>query len=163
MKKIFLTVIATFAITYFADAGANGRLNLPVNAGSPTSSIVSTFAKNQQDTVVWTREAGVSAISFMIHCKDSVRFANDSGCVILRVVDGTAQKIAGDTLNLSSKISVVDGNASTLSFADGVVYTFTPTFSPYSDHIVFIVKYGIAGCGTTTPTVRYQVNKVYAK
>lgn len=156
MKKMIL--LFAIALPLMAQ---NGRVYLKKNAGLPYSEAITTYAKNQIDTVIWAREETVSAISFTIHCADSVRFANDSGCVIIRINKNAMTKIAGDTLTLSSKISLVDGNSSTLNFTNGVVYYFTPTFTPYTDAIGFIVKYGIAGCGVSTPNVTYRVQKIY--
>ena len=159
MKKLLLLLVIVSGIAM----AQNGRVYLKKNYNLAYDEATTTYAKNQIDTVLWDRDPAVSAISFTIHCKDSVRFANDSGCVIIRISDNAMTKVAGDTLNLSSKISTVDGNASALNFTNGAVYYFTPTFTPYTDQIGFIVKYGIAGCGVSTPNVVYRVNKIYAR
>ena len=159
MKKLIL-MLFVFSAAY----SQNGRIYLSGSTSERFATASTTYANSQLDTVIWDREAGVSGVSFFAHTKDSVRFSNDSGCVILRVINGTMLvKAAADTLNFSSKVSTIDGNSSTLNFQDGVVFGGTPTYAPYADRIVFIVKYGVAGNGTTSPTVVYRLNKIYAK
>lgn len=159
MKKMFLLLLVAFPLM-----AQNGRVYLKPLVNQPYDEAVTTYTKGQIDSVVWTRDPKVSAISFSAHWTDSVRLSNDSACWILRIVDNTLlTRTATDTLNWSATVSTTDGSSAPNTWANGKVLIGTPTYSPYADALVFRVKYSaLGGQGTTTPTVRYRVQKIYS-
>lgn len=162
MKKYLISMVAVLFVATFAFAGANGRQVLPLSQGVGVSKLSSTYANSQIDTVVITRESGVSAIAFAVHAKDSVFFATSAAAVVRRVVDGTLMPaITGDTLQFTSISSTTDGNASSIAFGNGTSYTRAITLAPLADQYIVILKYHSSGNGVTTPTVIYEAIKQY--
>lgn len=162
MKK--LALILVFIVSSVAFSQGNQLILTQNNSWSPTSSVVSTYADSQIDTVVYLREAGVSAITFSAQYDDSVKFYVDSGCVVVRVFNGTAvPRVAGDTLYFSNKAFTVDGDPTSETFSNGNAISGTPTFAPYADKYLFIIRYAADGNGTTSPSVTYKVHKVYSR
>lgn len=149
MKKLIL-ILFVLSIGY----AQNSRINLKTLPGERAAFTLTTYANSQTDTVVWFREPGVSAISFIASYSDSVLTDNDSACFVRRIVDNTFMtRIANDSLTFSSQAST----------ASTFILMGTPTYAPYPDAYAFIVKYAATGNGTSTPSVLYKVEKVYSK
>jgi hypothetical protein len=163
MKSKYIAIVAAVLfMATFAFAGANGQQVLPLAQGVGVSKLVSTYANSQIDTVVITRESGVSAISFAVHAKDSVFFGTTAAAVVRRVVDGTLMPaITGDTLQFTAIQSTTDGNTSTLAFGNGTSYTRALTLAPLADQYIVILKYHSSGNGVTSPTIVYEAIKQY--
>ena len=154
MKKVILSVFILFAV--YSAYSANGKVTLPFNENQAIVKNTKTYANSQVDTVVFTREAGLSGLAFGAHFKDSVSVTN---VILRRVVDGAIQPVlAGDTL-YSSFASTVDGSAGNSSFLDGVGKTIAVTLAPLADQYLFIVTYAGSANGTTTPTAVYEAVK----
>src|SRR5690606_10980541 len=90
-SSILLGSVAFITAFLFGDYSLGGRL------GDATLKLSSqTYANGQTDTITYSREAGLSGLSFGIHFGDSVDFQN---IVLRRVVNGQlAPFVTGDSL-----------------------------------------------------------------
>lgn len=168
MNKVFKFLAVGIISLLFAQAsfaGANGQILLTASNYDPVDFATVTYANSQTDTVVWVREAGVSGISFSANWTDSVKIASDSGCRVLRVVGNFATFTSGDTLAFSAYSSTANnGVAYSVWFAQGNALVKSVTITPYTDKILFIVKYAASGnASVSNPTVQYKVNKTYSR
>ena len=165
MKKLFSIAVLSVLVLGVA-FGTSGQKGMPFSAGNSTSVLVTTFANSQIDTLIVTREAGVATYGFSAQWSDSVQLYVTGGIALKRVVNNTIASYpsAVDTLtNSGSFVSTTDGDPTSIAFANGASYCGAITITPLWDKLLIIVKYAASGNGVTTPTVRYEVHKVYSK
>jgi len=144
MKKLLLSLsVILFAVSYA------GQKTIITSRNTETAKVTGTYANSQTDTVWFTRQGGVSTMSFAIHTKDSVSITN---AILFRQFNGVTQAVVvGDTL-FSSYAAENTG-----------IKIATITLSPLAD--IYYVKVAYAGSanGVTTPTVYYGLNASYNK
>ena len=150
LKVVLVGGLVTLALLMFM----GNQVTIPLNAGLVTTKATqTTFATGQTDTVTVNREAGLSALAFAIHTKDS---SNISLVTVRRVFNGVyAAVLAGDTLVTND------------SSATARVIIKAVTLAPLAEQYVFIVAYkantGGLNQGVTTPNVVYGVNREYSR
>ena len=150
LKVVLVGGLVTLALLMFM----GNQVTIPLNQGLLTSKATqTTFATGQTDTITVNREAGLSALAFSIHTKDS---SNISLVTVRRVFNGVyAAVMAGDTL------------VKTDSSAAARVLIKTVTLAPLAEQYVFIVAYnaddGGLNQGVTTPNVVYGVSRQYSR
>ena len=153
MKKSVI-ILAGLAVIVSAVAFMGAVKSLPLATGLTVTSVSGTYASGQTDTVKFTREAGLSGLSFSIDPYDS---CNLTRVYVRRVVNGSlAAAVAGDTL-----ISAAD------STATGAPWVKSVTLSPICDQYWFFVVYasdkGALNQSTLHPSVVYRAHKQFAK
>lgn len=160
MKRLILSFLLFVIVSI--GYGASGKVTLTGTTDASVASASNTYANSQVDTVIWTRDGSVSAISFAAHFKDSVSVTS---CVIRRIVHGTLMAaVAADTVaNLQPFASTTDGSAGSTVFSDGKSVTGLVTLTPLADQYLFIVTYAGSANGVTTPTVIYEVIKQFSR
>lgn len=151
-----LTIFSTIAYA------ASGQKSLPLSENLATSKVTNTYANSQVDTVIFTREAGLSGLAFAAHFKDS---CSVTSVAVRRVVDGAFMAaVAADTLaNFAAFVSIVDGAPTSTTFVNGKSVTATVTLAPQADQYLFIVTYAASANGFTTPTVVYEAIKTFSR
>lgn len=154
MKKLALVSLLLCVGVFYA-YGASGKKSLPNTFDFRTAKVTNTYANSQVDTVIYNCPAGLNALAFAMHFKDS---ASVTSCVIRRVVDGALMAaIASDTVAaMAAFASTVDGSSGSTTFSDGKSVTGAITLAPLCDTFLFIVTYAGSANGVTTPTVVYE-------
>jgi len=148
-------LVALFLVFSMASAGQKTIITSGLNTSMKASQ--TTYVNSQVDTVIFTRQAGVSAFSFVAHWKDSVKV---DLAVLRRVFNGVVSAvIAGDSLIASTYTSTANG---------GVTRVISATLQPLPEQYWVIVTYastgnGVGGDGGSSANVVYGVNASYAK
>lgn len=145
MKYIPLIILA------FLFIGAHVYLEQDI----PISFKEATFANSQVDTVHYKVTAGLTALSFSAHFKDSVSVTSVS---YRRVTNGEPMAaIAADTLaNFAAYVNTAAGYRGT-SANPSSARVNAVTLAPLPDEFWFIVTYASSGNGVTNGKVRYEV------
>jgi len=141
----YLALLVVFATVSFA-----GQKTIITSGNSSVAKVTNTYANSQVDTVIFTRQAGMSAFSFAIHAKDSVSITN---VILRRVFNGVAQAVAaGDTIVSSAFTTTAAG-----------VKLASITAAPLGEQYWAIVTYAGSANGVTTPNVVYGLTASYSK
>jgi hypothetical protein len=156
MNKYSKLVVLLVIVGLVAFMGS--QVTIPYKPGVSPSIVVKTFANSQVDTVVWSREAGVSGAVFATEFKDSVSV---SYVKVDRGYNGVYLPLAGTV----ARDSVVEFrnfvNAPNKSNPDTVM-AGTILLVPLADQFRFIVTYAASGNGTSNNTVVYEIVKQYS-
>lgn len=153
MKKIL--IVAALALLAVAVLYATGNKLSFTRINNPASVQTGTFANSQVDTLFYSRELGVSGLSFGAHFKDTVSVTR---VVVRRIIDGEWQAVqAGDTLtNFNAFVNAPNVANPSISVIN------TVTIDPMPDVYAFIVTYASSANGVTNPNVTYEINKKYS-
>lgn len=154
MKQRKMFVFVLLALVAMVLMGASGKKNVPLSSGTATTVLQTAYVSAQVDTLVVTREAGLSAASFGIYAADSI---NISKVILRRVVNGYPLAVqVGDTL-----MSAADSAASSYTALKAI------TLAPVCEQFWIIVTYNTDKNGINQSkdanTVRYAINRQYAK
>jgi hypothetical protein len=159
MKKVLFSILMIALLVSVVQAGTP---TIPINKGAATSSVSSTYANSEADTITIYREPGLTALSFSAIWADSVKTGATIAGKILRVFNAdTMTFIGADTLAFTDKIKVKSG-------AIGGTITLSSATQPLPDIFIVIITYASSGnavnVGTTAtrPKVVYKVEKSYA-
>lgn len=148
-RKVWFVGLAAIAFVVFQG-------NIVTLTSGLFSSVVkksATYAAGQTDTVKYSRERGLSALSFGLYTADS---SNITRIILKRVINGVATAtIAGDTL-----MTTADSSATARSLVKAV--TLAPLSSEYWFIVVYKANTGVIDQGTTTPTVTYELNRQFS-
>jgi hypothetical protein len=151
MKSLLVVLLMLVSLTLAFSAGNTKYFT---RTAAPTSTVTVTYANSQSDTLVWSRELGVSGISFNAHFKDSCSITRVR---VVRIIDGEqVAMVAGDTLTaFSAFVSAANVANPSVSVAANV------TVDPFPDTYWFIVTYAASAQGVTNPTVVYELGRRY--
>jgi hypothetical protein len=169
--KILTISLLCLAVICIAFA-SGGKVTLGQRTGLLSSNNTDSYAASNVDTVIWSREANVTAIAFGGHFSDSVSITN----IVMRyVVDGTVVPVGvGDTLTPHGNaagtftfVNTTNGAPTSTTYSHGSSLLCPITTATYTsllpDQLLFIVTYAGSGQGVSTPTVRWGVEKGYSK
>jgi hypothetical protein len=154
MKTKYLVLLSVFIVMVFTA----GTKYMPVQPDRATTKVTNTYASAQVDTIIVTREYGISSLSFGISFLDSSNVLN---IVARRMYNGyLVAGVTADTLLASPGDSSATSGRSLAK-----TVTINGSTTPLPDSWYFIVKYqtnsGNINQGTTTPTATYILNKIY--
>lgn len=156
MNKYSKLVVLLVVVGLVAFMGA--QVTMPYKPGVSPSAVVKTFANSLVDTVTWSREPGVSGVTFAAEFKDSVSV---SYVKVDRGYNGVYLPLAGTV----ARDSIVEfrnfSNAPNKANPDTVM-AGTLLLTPLADQYRFIVTYAGSGNGVTGPTVVYEIVKQYS-
>lgn len=145
---LMATLIFAFYETVLA---ASGQVPIPLRDGEPVTKTSKAYANSQVDTIRFGREAGLAAVAFAIHVKDSASFTSIQ---LRRVIDGVATGFATTDSLLTGAVIAPRGDTT---------FVRTITIAPLADEYWVIVSYTSSGNGVTSPTAVYQIERQYNK
>jgi hypothetical protein len=174
MKNSTMQLVFVAALVMFLTASLDAQQRImPLNAGAAVSSVSNTYADSQTDTVLITREAGVTAMTFSAYWPDSVSVGV---ATLQRVVNGNiCPLLVGDTLTAFLTYTGTEDVIDTPDkLASGNSATSTITMAPLAERYAVILVYETQNGGDNfngthlltakrAPTVKYTIQKTYGK
>jgi hypothetical protein len=155
MKKVLFSIIILLLVATVVQAKV---ISIPIGSGRANSSVSSTYANSQVDTITIIREPGVTSLTLSITTSDSVCFGATIAGKIYRKIDSNLLTwVANDSLTLTSLVSTSNTGA---SYAGNIVISSATQALP-SSYVIY-VTYAASGNGVSTPTVVYKAQKNYA-
>ena len=154
MKKYIFAAVGLFLVCSMAIAGIK---TVTSHQNLRSATVSGAYATSLTDTVKFSNmDAGLSALSFAAHYKDSVSVTR---ATIRRVIDGTVTAlIAGDTLTAFTSFATTGSGNPNSSVSAPI------TLSPLADEYWVVIIYaGGTVNGTNANTVRYEFLKTLNK
>lgn len=162
MKKFKHNIYGSLALSvlaiaiFFTSFAGSGQKAVPANAGQAISKYTGTYASAEVDTVTYSREAGLSGLSFAIQAQDSV---NITSVVLRRVWNGIAEAVVStDTLWQKDSAAIT-----TAYYTRGATVTLAPIPDIFWVIVTYATDHGVINEGKTTPTVVYLFDKQFSK
>lgn len=162
MKKILaLIVLSVMATSLMFATGRQSTIPTGI-AGIATTSITSTYANSEVDTVRWTRDATCIGAAFTAYYADSVSITT---ATVRRVINGVRQALqAGDTLTSFTGYEVIGaGAANAVSAVFPLAGATLGSANALAEEYWIIITYVSSKNGVTAPNVRYSINKQYGR
>jgi hypothetical protein len=139
-------LLVLFAVILTCALFMGAQLTLPQNF-KPSTTVASTFANSQVDTVTYTVDGSERLLGFYGSWADSVSVTN---VITRRIYNGSyLAVVAGDTII-----------GATVSTAASAVARGSVPWTVPCEKIAFIVTYAGSGNGVTTPTDQYGLVRI---
>jgi hypothetical protein len=147
--RAFLVALVGIAIMFMGT-----QITVNLNPGRSQTKSSGTYASAQVDTIKYTREAGLSGLSFEAHWKDSVNITN---IVCRRVFDGVPNVVA----SADSLTTAADSSATAVSWIKTI--TLAPLAEQYWVIVTYATDAGALNQGVSTPNVVYGFERQYSR